>query len=209
MKDFLSLWLIDHGFLRLLYRNVHRLPGALYRSNQPSPTQLRNDVRRLGIKTVINLRGGNPSDGFYRLERAACDALQLILEDVEVWSRGLLSREQILALRSLIDEIELPGLAHCKSGADRAGYFAVLYRHFRLGEPIEMAMTELDWRYGHFKSAQTGVLDYFFESYLNNRKPRQGFLSWVADGYERKHIERAFKPKGLVRWFVDVILRRE
>ena len=72
-------------------------------------------------------------------------------------------------LKRLIEDFETPALAHCKSGADRAGMFAVLYCHFRLGQPIEEAKAQLHWTYGHFRSAKTGILDHFFESYLRYR----------------------------------------
>jgi protein tyrosine/serine phosphatase len=105
--------------------------------------------------------------------------------------------------------MSLPALVHCKSGADRAGIFAVLYRHFRLGEPIEIAKKELHWRFGHFRGSRTGILDYFFDQYLVTREPNQTFIEWVGAAYDRDRIERDFKPAGPISFFVDSILRRE
>jgi protein tyrosine/serine phosphatase len=210
IKDWLSSLFIDHGILRLIYANRFRLAGGLFRSNQPSPGQIRRLSLERGLRSVINLRGADAQKhGFHRLERRACDDGALRLVDVTIWSRGLLSKEQIQELARLISAVELPALAHCKSGADRAGFFSVLYRHIRLGEPIEVAMEELSWRYGHFASAPTGVLDHFFRTYLEQRRPHQGFMEWVAHDYDRDAVQSSFKPRGLSRWMVDTVLRRE
>lgn len=207
--DFGSLFLIDHGFLRAVWSNRYRLAGGLYRANQPSPRMIRLYRRRFGIRTIINLRGENQEHGFYRLEEAACNREGVHLINIKTQSRGLMTVEALERLKEIIEAVEVPALAHCKSGADRAGFFAVLWRHWRLGEPIELAVTELDWRYGHFKSAKTGQLDSFFETYLRSRKPGQALIDWIREDYDPLSIHRNFRPKPWVRWFVDDFLRRE
>jgi len=207
--DFVSLFLIDHGFLRALWSNRYRLPGGLYRANQPSPRMIRLYRKRLGVRTIVNLRGENQGYGFYRLEEAACSREGIRLINIKTQSRGLMSVEGLESLKKIIENIELPALAHCKSGADRAGFFAVLWRHWRLGEPIELAVSELDWRFGHFKSANTGRLDSFFETYLLKRRPGQSLIEWIREDYDPLAIRRDFQPKPWVSWFVDDFLRRE
>ena len=218
IKATLDLWLIDHGFLRCLYSNRFLLPGPLYRSNQPSVSQIHRYKRDLGLKTIINLRGYNPTQGRYQLEAKACEEAGITLINTRVHSRGLPTAKQITMLKRLIEDFETPALAHCKSGADRAGIFAVLYCHFRLGQPIEEAKAQLHWTYGHFRSAKTGILDHFFESYLRYRdrctKLSSGateptFLEWVNSEYDRDTMEREFKPRGFGNFWVDWVLRRE
>jgi glycosyltransferase involved in cell wall biosynthesis len=209
IRDWLHLIVVDHGFLRSLYDNRHRLPGGLYRVNQPSPGRLSLYKERLGIKTVINLRGANEQLGWYRLEEEACKRLGLHLRSIQVQSRGLVDSDRLIELENLIQTMELPAVVHCKSGADRAGFFSVLYRHFRLGEPIELAMSELSLRYGHFKSAKTGVLDHFFEAFLYSRLRQQGLMNWIRNHFERDTIQNEFKPRGVSNWLVDRVLQRE
>jgi protein tyrosine/serine phosphatase len=209
MSDYWSLLMVDHGVLRLLYRNCFRLPGGLFRSNQPDPFFLRRMVEKHKIKTIVCLRGENDQHGWFRLEREICDALQLKFLMVTIFSRGLLPPEGYREIKHLINAIELPALIHCKSGADRAGYFSVLYRHYRLGEPIESAKKELSIRFGHFKHAKTGLLDYQLSVYLENRKFRQSFNTWLADGYSKHEVEKAFKPTLFFSWLTDKLLRRE
>ena len=209
MKDWGSLWFVDHGFIRTIWSNRYLLPGGLYRANQPSPGMIRWCRRRLGIRSVINLRGENEEYGFYRLEKYACDREGVRLVNAKTWSRGLLTVQELEHLKLVIETVETPALAHCKSGADRAGFFAVLWRHWRLGEPLETALSELHWRFGHFKSAKTGMLDHFFETYLREREPEQTLIDWIRSGYKPDEIKASFSPKPWASWFVDDVLRRE
>ncbi len=210
LNDHLHAFFVDHGLLRCLYSNRFRLPGGLHRSNQPSTATIFRLKRRLGIRAVVNLRGRDARKlAFHRLVSSACARVEVPLYDTTIWSRGLLFREQLIELVRLIEGLELPTLVHCKSGADRAGFFSVLYRHIRLGEPIEDAISELSWRYGHFSQAATGVLDHFFRTYLKTRRARQGFLEWVEQDYDREAVQASFKPSGFMRWLVDAVLRRE
>lgn len=212
----LDLWLVDHGFLRALYANRFTLPGPCYRSNQPSPAQIAQMATSLGLKTIINLRGYNPTQGRYQLEAEACEAAGITLINTRVHSRGLPTARQINLLKGLITQMTLPALAHCKSGADRAGFFAVLYCHFRLGQPIQEAKRQLHWTYGHFKSAKTGILDHFFETYLKDAETAAqagdeelSFIDWVNQHYDRDTMEARFQPRGFANFWVDWVLRRE
>ena len=52
--------------------NLHTvIPGRVYRCAQPSPNKLERLVHAHGIRTVLNLRGPNPDQSWYRGERAA------------------------------------------------------------------------------------------------------------------------------------------
>lgn len=209
LVDLWSLMAVDHGILRLLYSNLWRLPGGLFRANQPSPWDLRRYKRDLGIRSVINLRGKNEQLGWYRLEKSTCDALGIKLIDFQVYSRGLIERDDFPRVKALIESVELPALVHCKSGADRAGFFSVLYRYFRLGESIESAQRELGLKFGHFKEAKTGVLDFFFDTYLIRRCRREALLSWINRSFSKDGLDSSFKPDGVCGFFVDRVLRRE
>lgn len=209
IKHHLDLWIVDHGCLRSFYANRFCLPGPLYRANQPSPAMLAWYQKHLNIRSIVNLRGVNESRGFYRLEEEACENLGLTLHSISTLSRGLLPADRINALKLLIEQVETPALAHCKSGADRAGFFAVLWRHWRLGEPLTQALEELHWKYGHFKTARTGLLDFFFQSYLQTARPGQTLIDWVNTDYDPQALEREFKPIPWISWVVDTVLRRE
>ena len=112
--------------------------------------------------------------------------------------------------RDLFERIAYPALMHCKSGADRAGLGAALYRILHLGHPVEAAMAELGWKYGHFKRAKTGVLDFFFATYVaRNRQSPIGFLEWVDTEYNRLDMHNRFRAEGWASLIVDKVLHRE
>jgi len=202
------LW-IDHAFLRLAFSNAHQLGPDVYRSNQPSPRQLRRWKDR-GIRTIINLRGQR-DESYYWLERDACAQLGLELVDAPLWSRDPPTPEQVHRARELFRTVRYPVLIHCKSGADRAGMMGVFYRHFHLGEPIAVAMRQLSKRYLHHREGPTGVLDYTLEKYVNEIEPKGvGFLEWI-DGpdYDPPAIRAEFRAGWWGALLTEKLLRRE
>ena len=207
----LDMHLVDHGLIRTVYNNFYPLGGGMYRLSQPSPAQLRRYRDRLGISTVVNLRGDN-AWGSYAYEVEACRRLGLTLVDHRLYSRRVPTVEEVLATRELFDRIEYPALMHCKSGADRAGLAAALYRHFRMGEPIAQ-LRQLHWTYGHFRFGNTGSLDYFFRRYLQDSAGDGiAFVDWVATRYDPQAMTRDFqkvKKSIFGTWFIDKLLRRE
>jgi protein tyrosine/serine phosphatase len=213
LRAWLSMHLVDHGFVRAVYNNFHDLGGGMYRLSQPSPAQIRAYQRELGIKTIVNLRGDH-GYGSYAMEVEACRELGIRLVDHRMYSRQPPTVAVIDETKALFESIEYPALIHCKSGADRAGLGAVLYRHFRLGEPIEQAVRELNWRYGHFNFGKTAVLDYFFARYINeSAKEPMSFIDWVHTRYDKLALHADFhrlrKENGLGDWVLDKVLHRE
>ena len=210
MRAFLDMWFVDHGILRAVYCNIHKVSDDVWRSAQPSPRRLRW-AQRQGIRTILNLRGRRDNCGSYVLERAACERLGLVLVDFPIRSRSPLDRETLRAAVRVFDEIEYPVLIHCKAGADRAGFMATLYLFTRRGVPLKDAMKKhLSLAYGHIRQAKTGVIDFFYERYLEaDAAAPISFLDWVDTQYDRDELNRAFKESWLYGILVNYILRRE
>ncbi len=199
----------DHGFLRVKFRNLHRISHEMFRANQPSPEQVARYASELGLKTILNLRGASPK-GYYLLEKEACERHGIQLVDFQVFSREIPKPEAVLAARKLFDSIAYPALMHCKSGADRAGIMSVLYQHFRGGQTIEQALEQLSSKYLHIRHGKTGVLDFFFETYLSQGKPKGlSFLQWVEQGYDAAALKQRFLAGRKSKVDVDQLLRRE
>jgi len=199
----------DHGFLRARFRNLHRISDEMWRSNQPGPRQVLAHARERGIRTIINLRGASPK-GYYLLEKEACEAVGITLIDFQVFSRDTPTSETIFAARDLFASIEYPALMHCKSGADRAGLMSVLYMHFRQRLPIAEAIEQLSLKYLHVKQGKTGILDFFFQTYLDFASETPvSFSDWVKLHYDRLAVKEAFLKdfKKGIQW--DAVLRRE
>jgi len=199
----------DHGFLRARFRNLHKISDEMYRANQPSPEHIERYAKELGLKTIINLRGASPK-GYYLLEKEACERNGITLVDYQVFSREAPSREQVLGAKGLFDSIAYPALMHCKSGSDRAGVMAVLYKHFRKGEPIDRAVEQLGLKYLHIREGKTGVLDYFFETYLKEGAPKGLSLAdWVARDYNAAQVKGRFLKTWKSKLNLDQLLQRE
>jgi protein tyrosine/serine phosphatase len=197
----------DHGFLRARFSNFHWIePGVMARANQPSPEAIAR-YAKMGIKTILNLRGKSDT-GYYALEREACDQHGIDMIDVRMFSREAPSAAQILRANELFETIKYPALMHCKSGADRAGAMAVLYKHLKMGVPIADAVEQLGAKYLHVKYGKTGVIDYFFERYLaqGNGMP---LLEWAEKHCDPKAIKAAFNKKLSAKIPLDALLQRE
>ncbi len=178
-SDRLGAWVnmlaVDHGIFRVIYLNLHKVTPEFWRAAQPTPTQIAR-MAGGGLKTIVNLRGGREY-GSWPLERAACDAHGIALEDFVIRSRSAPDRESLLAAPAFFERLRYPALVHCKSGADRAGFMTALYLILREQRPAAEAMRQLSLRYGHFRFAKTGILDAFFELYLREGEARGiGFM---------------------------------
>jgi protein tyrosine phosphatase (PTP) superfamily phosphohydrolase (DUF442 family) len=200
--------LVDHGVLRLAWTNAGAVvPGRLYRCNHPSPGRLSAMVRRWGIRSVLNLRGAtnNGSDALSR-ERAQHLGLQFI--DMPMSSGRLLPRERLLALIDALQTLREPGLVHCKSGADRAGFAAAVFLLLQ-GATVAEAMRHLSLRWGHLARSRAGLMDAVLRAYGREGEGRVGFADWVRDTYDPATITARFTAGRLVSVLNDRLLRRE
>ena len=202
---------VDHALLRLGWRNWGVIEsGRLYRSNHPTPWQLRQAVRRFGIRTVINLRGHREVCGSDALGRQAAADLGLEHIDAPLESRGAPHKDRVLRLAGIFRRMAEPALIHCKSGADRTGLAAGIWLLLQ-GRGVEEALAQLSLRHGHVAAARTGILDAFFRSYaaFERQQGPKPFLDWVRDDYAEDALRAAFRSRPWADRLVDGLLRRE
>jgi protein tyrosine/serine phosphatase len=199
---------VDHGVLRLVYLNRHRLAEGVWRAAQPAPHHFAR-MKAQGVRTIVNLRNGR-GHGSWQLQRETCERLGLVMTEFVVRSRVAPDRETVLRAKAFFDGLDYPAVFHCKSGADRTGFVAALYLMIREGRSATEALRQLSLRYGHFRFAKTGILDAFFERYRDEGEARGvPFLEWVEHHYDPKALERDFRPNQWADLLVDRILRRE
>lgn len=203
-----DMLLVDHGLFRLAYLNLHRLGSNAWRSAQPAPNQIAH-IARLGVRTIVNLRGPRWC-GSYWLEQQACHRHGIRLVDYQVRSRAAPSRAEVLGARDLFRTLQGPVLLHCKSGADRAGLMSTLYLIAVEGVPVSEARAQLALRFGHIRQSDTGVLDHFFECYLEaDAQSPIAFFDWVENVYDADEVKRSFAAAGWANLITNRILRRE
>lgn len=131
-------------------RNFHVVvPGAVYRSAQPSGADLIEYHERLGIRSVVNLRGVNPQAAWYRDEVAATERLGIELITFEMSAKRRMSPDRAKDLIQVLSSAPKPMLIHCNGGADRTGLAAGLYLAGVAKIPEETAEGQLSILYGH------------------------------------------------------------
>lgn len=199
---------VDHAIFRLPWTNLATVvPGKVYRCNHPTPARLARLKRRLGLHTLVNLRGHRRC-GSDALSRNAAQNLGLAHVDMAFESRGAPHRDRILRFAGLYKFIDMPMLMHCKSGADRAGLASALVILFEGGSAAE-ALRQLHWRFGHFNRARTGILDAFVLRYQSQAEGRIPFLDWVEHEYDEVQLKQDFVAGKLASFLTDQVLRRE
>ncbi len=199
---------VDHAVLRLVWTNFAVVvPGRLYRGNHPTPGRLAALRRRLGLKTIVNLRGKNKG-GSDALSREAAARLGLTLIDVPLRSRGAPARVSVLFLIDALRRMQEPAFIHCKSGADRAGLAAAIYLLLG-GATVATARRQLSVWHGHIPGGDTGALGDFLLAYARAGEGRIAFADWVRDEYDPAALDRARRGGGVARFVTDRVLRRE
>lgn len=199
---------VDHAILRLAHSNFGTvIPGKLYRCNHPTPARIQRLTRRLGLSTLINLRGVTQTGSYFLSTEAGRDAgLQVF--DLSLESRGAPHRDRVLKLREIYMAMPGAGLLHCKSGADRAGLAAGLCILFEGGTAAQ-ALGQLTLRHGHIRQSRTGILDAFFLRYQREAEGRKPFLDWLDQDYDREALRRDFHANGLASFINDWVLVHE
>ncbi|SFR14814.1 tyrosine-protein phosphatase [Poseidonocella sedimentorum] len=182
---------IDHGILRYPWTNFDKIADGVYRSNQPGHARLQR-MKDMGIRTILNLRG---EDEFahYLFEKESCDALGLDMIDISLHARKARRGERYLEVIEALRSAPRPMLIHCKSGADRAGFAAVLYKLAVEGAPISEARKQLGLRYLHIRWSKTGILDHILDLYeARNAQSPIAIEDWFRTEYRRKEAQRSF-----------------
>jgi len=139
--------------------------GEAYRSGQINGDKLQQYLKEYKIRSVLNLRGENRGSDWYEDELTVCSSLSVRHYDLAMTSSGRPSPEVLGKLMTIFREAPRPILIHCKSGSDRTGLVAALWKTVVDGEPKSIAEKQLSIRYGHFPVGQTSVLDDFFREW--------------------------------------------
>jgi protein tyrosine/serine phosphatase len=210
---YFDMVILDHAYTRYLYPNSAWISDHVFRQNHPPPMMVKRAANQ-GIQTIVNFRGTNDF-GSNLLSEEACEKYGLNLVYFRALSRAAPKKEMLRDALELFENLEYPALFHCKSGADRAGLMSALYLLIHLKRPIEEAQKELSWKFGHFRSAKTGILDFFFDTYAEaQQKTGIDFMQWVESEYDPIELTRQFqsrpsKGKNAANFIIDRILHRE
>ena len=115
--------------------NLHRITPALLRSEQPTALGMQN-LEKLGIRTVINLRAFNDD-----AEEVRGTALRTQRTKILTWRVD--DDHVVEVMRMLKDTQNGPFLIHCQHGADRTGLMSAMYRILEQNWTPDEALKEL------------------------------------------------------------------
>jgi len=86
---------------------------------------------------------------------------------------------------------------------------SVLYLWLKEGVPLAHARRQQSPRFGYFRHGKAGILDLFFEHYVQDTQRRpMPFPEWVQNVYDPEKLTRAFQPKTFVSPSAARLLRR-
>jgi protein tyrosine/serine phosphatase len=155
----------------LIWRgNIHVVEdGQFYRSAQLSRQEFANEIEAYHIRSVLNLRGANPGQSWYEDELAVTRAHDASHYDVGISAEDTVPGDKIEQIIAVLRHAPKPLLVHCRSGADRTGLVAALYRYVILWQSAATAEQELALRYGHFPylTSKTGAMDQSARAYFD------------------------------------------
>ena len=176
------------------------LPGAIFRSGQMPPSTLAQTIREHRIKTVLNLRGSNPSDAWYRDELAATLDNGATHVDVAMSSCLWMSHVQLKALVETLEKSECPLLIHCAWGSERTGLTSAFAELLRPGGTLDDARAQFSIRYLFVRMNDGKVMAEHLDQYENwldqigAAHSPANFKRWVNEGFKPGHPSREDWP---------------
>jgi len=184
------------------------LPGRVYRAAQPTEKDLKGLIEKHHIRTVLNLRGTTPWDGWYQGECRATFAEDVSQEDVALSANTLPFPAELKRVVEVLDHSEYPILVHCKQGADRTGLVSAMALLLHTDATLADARRQLWPQYGHWPVARTANIDRFFDLYEQKLVGEGGthsperFRRWVLNEYcpgpARSHLSWVKPPPKVV-----------
>ncbi len=164
------------------------VPRKVYRSAQPSPSQLKSWAQRYRLKTILCLRGS--AGGITQQEKALAESLGLTMLSVPIRSYTPVPRDSLARLIRALEHAELPVLIHCRDGFDRGGMVSALAAMAIGNAPYEQAKWQAyvppgPWKRRR-KRAYVHISDVLrdYERYRRANPPAAGdwehFKHWAA-----------------------------
>jgi protein tyrosine phosphatase (PTP) superfamily phosphohydrolase (DUF442 family) len=165
-------------------------PERVYRSGQMPASALAQALRERRIKTVLNLRGSNPSASWYRDELAVTREACATHVDVAMSSCLWMSRVQLQAVVKTLDAAEYPMLIHCAWGSERTGLVSAFAELLRSGGTLDDARAQFSIRYLFVRVNDGKVMAEHLDQYENWLRARRiehqpaNFHRWVDEGFQ-------------------------
>jgi protein tyrosine phosphatase (PTP) superfamily phosphohydrolase (DUF442 family) len=137
--------------------NLFKVADGLYRGAQPE-AQGFPELKKLGVKTIINLRSAHSDHGLIHESGLADDAF--VYEDIPMQAWHPEQEDVVRFLRIVSDPSRGPIFVHCQHGADRTGLMMAIYRMAVQGWSRQDAIREMrDGGFG-FHEIWAGIVEF-------------------------------------------------
>lgn len=148
------------------YDNFHPIThGEAYRSAQLDGDEFSYYIKKYNIKSIVNLRGENPEQPWYREEKKVSAEYNVKHYDIALSSSREPYEKDIRNLIEIFNNAPRPVLIHCRAGADRSGLVAAMWKIIVNKEPKSEAEKQLSIFYGHLPIGKTAAMDRFFQNW--------------------------------------------
>ena len=148
--------------------NLHKVSNSLYRGAQPGKEGIQ-ELKKLGIKTVINLRSDQSDREMLKDSGIVYKAIPMAASDPKV-------EDVITFLNIITDSNSAPVFIHCRYGADRTGMMCAIYRIFIQGWSKQNAIEEMRKGGYGFHSIWGNLADFIREMNVDEIKQKAGLI---------------------------------
>lgn len=164
------------------------VPGQIYRSGQPSGAEMDEFVSRLGLRSVLNLRGERGGSAWLVEEREVTSQRGVEHHTVRLSAKNMPPAQRLREIVEILDTAPRPLLFHCQGGVERSGLVGAVAVLLDGGD-LAAARAEFALSKGFVpwisRSEVPRVLDRY-EAWLAatgaTHSPDR-FRAWVADEY--------------------------
>lgn len=146
--------------------NFHKVSDNLYRGAQPSAEGM-DQLKKLGIKTVVNLRS-------FHSDRDEIADTGLAYEHIQMKTWDPDTEDVVRFLQIVTNSNRTPVFIHCQRGADRTGLMCATYRIAVQGWSRNEAMEEMTKGGFGFYSGWQDLVDYLLKLHVDEIKQSAG-----------------------------------
>ena len=163
------------------------LPGRLYISGQPDRGECARWIERLGLRSVVNLRGSDEDRRSFTEEKACTDRAGVLRLDLPFLAADDPPRHLVQAFIRRFPSLPEPVLIHCRSGVDRSGMGAFLGAML-MDRPFDEAASWVRSVFKHpcLKACTQRRFVNAFEAWCNGKgrlPDRAALLDWIDGDY--------------------------
>jgi protein tyrosine/serine phosphatase len=146
--------------------NFHQITkGEAYRSAQMARDELEHYINVYHIKSILNLRGKEPNERWYKEEIKVSAEKAVKHYDMFLSAYNEPTAEEVRILIGLIKSAPRPILIHCQAGADRSGLVAAMWKVIVDKESKSEAGKQLSILYGHWSLGPASAMDQCFKKW--------------------------------------------